>query len=140
MPELRLRPMTDSEFAVYRDRLVREYAQGHVQAGNWTAEEAEAKSAEPGRVGDRVGLVWLALRRKPDGSLTPAWIYDIEVDAVHRGAGYGRALLTAAEEELRHRGAPAVGLNVFGHNQVALRLYTSSGYRVTSQQMLKELG
>ena len=62
------------------------------------------------------------------------------MDAVHRGAGYGRALLTAAEEELRHRGAPAVGLNVFGHNQVAVRLYTSSGYRVTSQQMLKELG
>jgi GNAT superfamily N-acetyltransferase len=70
-------------------------------------------------VGDRVGLVWLALRRKPDGSLASAWIYDIEVDAAHRGAGYGRALLT---------------------DQVALRLYTSSGYRVTSQQMLKELG
>lgn len=60
--------------------------------------------------------------------------------AAHRGGGYGRALLAAAEEELRHRGAPAVGLNVVGHNEVALRLYASSGYRVTSPQMLKELG
>ena len=164
MPELQLRPMTDGEFVTYRDRLIREYAHEHVRAGNWTAEEAEAKSAaqvdellpeglatpdtllsiaesaEPGRVGERVGLLWLALRRSPDGSLASAWIYDIEVDAEHRGGGYGRALLAAAEEELRHRGAPAVGLNVFGHNEVALRLYASSGYRVTSQQMLKELG
>ncbi len=164
MPTLRLRPMTDDEFVTYRDRLVREYAQEHVQAGNWTAEEAEAKSAaqvdellpqglgtadmllriaeaaEGDQAGRRVGLVWLALRHLPDGTQGQAWIYDIEVDADQRGQGYGRALLVESEEELRRQGAPAVGLNVFGRNEVALGLYTSSGYQVTSQQMRKELG
>jgi ribosomal protein S18 acetylase RimI-like enzyme len=156
--------MTDDEFVTYRDRLVREYAQEHVLAGNWTAEEAEAKSAAqvdellpeglatPGTLlriaetaagdgaGRRVGLLWLALHQLPDGTPGQAWIYDIEVDADQRGQGYGRALLAEAEEELRRHGAPAVGLNVFGRNEVALGLYASSGYQVTSQQMRKELG
>ena len=87
--------------------------------------------------GEVVGWVWLCLA--PRGDRSYAWIYDIEVVADHRGKGFGAALLAAAEEELRERGAPAVALNVFGPNVVAQRLYASAGYELMSQQLRKQL-
>lgn len=159
MPELILRPMTDDEFVKYRARLIEDYANEHVKAGNWSAEEAPARSAADidellpegasttdmlvmmaeADDGESVGLVWLAVRRpmSPPGA---AWVFDIEVDAGHRGKGYGRTLLEAAETLLREHGVKSVGLNVFGHNAVARRLYESAGYQVMSQQMTKQLG
>ncbi len=44
-----------------------------------------------------------------------------------------------AEAEARLRGATELGLNVFGHNQVARQLYESMGYTATSIQMKKNL-
>ena len=46
MGDLRVRPMTPSEFGPFRDRLVREYAADHVRAGNWNEQEAEALAAK----------------------------------------------------------------------------------------------
>ena len=88
--------------------------------------------------GEVVGWVWLCLK-SPRGDRAFAWIYDIEVVAEYRSKGYGRALLAAAEEELRLRDIPAVALNVFGPNVVAQRLYATSGYELMSQQLRKEL-
>jgi len=48
--------------------------------------------------------------------------------------------MRAAEEELVHRGVTKLGLNVFGGNTTAIRLYESLGYEVISQQMSKPLG
>jgi ribosomal protein S18 acetylase RimI-like enzyme len=158
MPELHLRTMTPREFAIFRTRLVRDYAAEHVRAGNWSVEESEILAAEqtdhllplgldtPGILllvaetpeGDPVGHVWVALDRRP-GSGGGAWIYDIEVASDRRGQGYGRALLQAAENETARRGVSAIGLNVFGSNAVARRLYESSGYGVTTMQLRKEL-
>jgi ribosomal protein S18 acetylase RimI-like enzyme len=155
---LTLRAMTDDEFAAYRPRLVREYAESHVEAGNWTPEEAQARSeaeldellpaglAQPDTLlltatdeaGVAVGLVWIALVH-PRGAADTAFIYDIEVFADHRGRGLGRALLSAAEEEVARHGVANLGLNVFGSNEVARRLYESAGYVVTTQQMRKRL-
>ncbi|HTX25861.1 MAG TPA: GNAT family N-acetyltransferase [Streptosporangiaceae bacterium] len=157
MDELALRPMTAAEFQPYRARLVPEYAAEHVRAGHWTADQAETLAARqvddllpegpasPGMLmlmastadGEPVGLVWVALDRPRPGE---AWIYDIEVSAGQRGKGYGRALLQAAEREAAKHGSTAVGLNVFGTNAVARRLYESSGYQITAMNMRKELG
>jgi ribosomal protein S18 acetylase RimI-like enzyme len=87
--------------------------------------------------GESVGLVWVALDRPRAGE---AWIYDIQVNPEHRGKGYGHALLEAAEQEAARHGSQAIGLNVFGTNAVARRLYESSGYQVTAMNMRKELG
>lgn len=156
--EIRARPMTAAEFDTYRSRLVREYAAAHVRAGSWGAEDAEARAdAETDKLlphgvdtagmillaaettgGDPVGQVWAAVEH----ALEPgrgAWIYDIEVLPEQRGKGYGRALLRAAEQEAVKRGVSAIGLNVFGANTAALRLYESAGYATTSLQMRKEL-
>jgi ribosomal protein S18 acetylase RimI-like enzyme len=50
-------------------------------------------------------------------------------DAV-RGAGVGRALLRAAQDEARRRGARRITLRVLGHNAPARRLYESEGFVV----------
>ena len=153
MAELHLRPMTEPEFDEYLPHTISNYADSHLAAGSWSKEEAEQRAAadaanllpagfatenmlfymaEAGD-GEIVGWVWLCLRSPL------AWIFDIEVVADQRGKGYGRALLDAAEAELRSRGIPAVALQVFGPNVAAQRLYATSGYQLISQQMRKEL-
>ena len=157
MDQLQLRPITVAEFENYRARLVPGYAAEHVRAGDWTADEAEALAAgqvndllpegpdSPGMLllvvstsgGEPVGMVWVALDQPRPGE---AWIYDIEVNPEHQGKGYGGALLHAAEQQAAQHGSKAIGLNVFGTNTIARRLYDSSGYQITSMNMRKELG
>jgi ribosomal protein S18 acetylase RimI-like enzyme len=157
MDQLQLRPMAAAEFEAYRARLVPDYAAEHVRAGHWSAEAAETLAARqiddllpegpdtPGMFllmaatsgGEPVGLVWVALDRPLPGQ---AWIYDIVVNPEQRGRGYGRALLRAAEQEATRHGSKAIGLNVFGTNTVARRLYETSGYQITAMNMRKELG
>jgi len=157
MTEVTLRKMTEFEFESFRAKLVTEYAAANVSAGRWSAEEAEEKSAaqtkellpqgvDSPRVllmaaensgGEKVGHVWVGLDRQ--GSAGGAWIYDIEVIEDHRGKGYGRAILHAAEQETLKNGVSSIGLNVFGTNIVARSLYESAGYEITTQQMQKEI-
>ncbi|MEV5984030.1 GNAT family N-acetyltransferase [Streptomyces sp. NPDC052051] len=47
-----------------------------------------------------------------------------------RGAGVGRALLRAAQDEARRLGARRLTLRVLGHNTPARRLYESEGFVV----------
>ena len=155
---LRLRLMTATEFESFRMRLVHDYAADHVRAGTWSIEEAETRAGEQtsellpdgpdtdgmllltaeDEEGQPVGVLWLSLTH-PQGATDTAWIYDIEVVAKRRGEGYGRALLCAAEHEVRRRGIGTLGLNVFGDNDAARTLYQSAGYEVVTQQMRKRL-
>jgi ribosomal protein S18 acetylase RimI-like enzyme len=88
--------------------------------------------------GERIGWLWLTL---PGTKLHPdtAWVHNVTVDETHRGKGYGRGLMLAAEQELVRRGVTTLGLNVFGSNATAIRLYERLGYEVVSQQMSKAL-
>ncbi|MET7382568.1 GNAT family N-acetyltransferase [Streptomyces sp. NPDC005526] len=47
-----------------------------------------------------------------------------------RGAGVGRALLRAAQQEARRQGARRITLRVLGHNTPARALYASEGFVV----------
>ncbi|NNN33736.1 GNAT family N-acetyltransferase [Streptomyces sp. S3(2020)] len=47
-----------------------------------------------------------------------------------RGAGVGRALLRAVQEEARKLGARRITLRVLGHNAPARKLYESEGFTV----------
>lgn len=157
MSEVRLRPMSEEEFADFRGRLSREYAAEHVRAGHWDPATAEERAAADmdgllprGPSTPRtlvlvaeteghgaVGRVWIGLERSDEPG---AWIYYIEIDPPHRGRGYGRALLAAAEREVHRNGVELLGLNVFGDNPVARRLYESAGYEPITLQMRKRLG
>lgn len=157
MTDVTLRKMTGLEFDLFRTKLITEYAAANVLAGRWSAEEAAEKSAaqteellpqgvHSPRVllmiavdsnGEKIGHVWVGLDRQ--GTAGGAWIYDIEVAENHRGKGYGRAILHAAEEETLKNGVNSIGLNVFGTHTVARKLYESAGYEITTQQMQKSL-
>jgi ribosomal protein S18 acetylase RimI-like enzyme len=156
--DLLVREMTRVEFDEWRDSVVQAFADEQVTAGNWSAENAIDLATKgntallpdgfttPGMLflsacrpdGTRVGVLWLGLTH-PRGTSDCGFIYDIEIDEPHRGSGYGRALLTAAEDAVRSRGVGALELNVFGDNARAIQLYETSGYRVVTQQMRKSL-
>jgi ribosomal protein S18 acetylase RimI-like enzyme len=151
-------PLTEEEFAARRETLAAGYADSLHRSRGLTPEQARERAAQQvaqllpeglhteGTLlfnaivdGRQVGWIWIAL---PDG--TPerpdaAWIYDIEIEPEHRGKGYGRALMEAAERELVARGVDKLALNVFGFNTPAIRLYESLGFEVTAQQMAKPL-
>jgi ribosomal protein S18 acetylase RimI-like enzyme len=156
MDEVQIRSMTVEEFGAFRERSISEYAAEHVRAGDWSPNRAEGLAARqtdellPDGLGTAgmlflvaetrtdgvVGMVWVALERE---GRVGAWIYAIEVVPEQRGRGYGRALLRAAEGEVERNGGTSVGLNLFGGNVVARRLYESSGYDITWLDMRKGL-
>ena len=157
MPDgLLLRPMTQEEYVAWREQSVRDYAAEIAVARDLDADAASAQSAGefaqllPDGLAstdmhlwtavvddEAVGMGWIELRQRASG--VSAWIYDISVHVEHRGRGLGRELLDALHDAARRLGATSMTLNVFGDNATAIRLYESSGYTVTAQQMRKDL-
>jgi ribosomal protein S18 acetylase RimI-like enzyme len=157
MPSVKLVEMTTEEFTRRREPMVRQYAQVTAAAGGMTVVEAEALAErETARSlpdgprsagellrtawvdGEEVGWIWVS---RP-GRLGPglAWIDDILVDEKYRSHGHGQAIIEAIEAELVEAGVPRLGLNVFGDNDVARRLYERLGFEVIQQQRSRPLG
>jgi ribosomal protein S18 acetylase RimI-like enzyme len=145
------RPMTESEFARFRDRGTAAYERELVDAGALDPAGAAAKAARDwadslpdgqltpamllltlvARVdgtASRVGALWLALDQPHPGVV---FVYRVEIDAAYRRRGLGRAAMLLAEREAVRAGRGAVALNVFGHNAAARGLYDSLGYLPT---------
>jgi ribosomal protein S18 acetylase RimI-like enzyme len=148
--------MTQDEYDAWRGQSVADYAVEIARSRDLDPESAAAQSAGEfaqllpdglasagmhlwtAVVDDEpVGMGWIELRQRASG--VSAWIYDISVGADHRGRGLGRGLLDALHAAARDLGATSMALNVFGDNPTAIRLYETSGYTVTAQQMKKEL-
>lgn len=55
------------------------------------------------------------------------WINYLAVDPDRRGAGWGRAIMVAAEDRLAERGCPKVNLQIRTSNIAAVRFYESIG-------------
>lgn len=156
-PPLRLEPMTAEEYAANRGPAIETFAHGIAESRRISLDEARARAESQVEgvvpqgvetadllfrtawVDDRpVGSIWIGMPDPPDRPDT-AWVYFVAVDPEHRGKGYGRAIMLAAETELSGLGVPRLKLNVFGNNTVAIGLYRSLGYEVDSQQMAKAL-
>ena len=155
LPEgMSARPMTPAEFTPWLAAGVESYAAAMVQAGEHDEADALANSTAtharllpdgaqtPGSSllilessGRRVGMVWVA-HHKPG---TRSFVYDVEVEPAERGRGHGRQAMLAAQRAALANGDQTIGLNVFGHDEVARGLYTSLGYRVTDQSLTLEL-
>ena len=56
------------------------------------------------------------------------WVYYLGVDPALRRSGTGRALMAAAEQWLRDRGAPKMQLMIREGNEVALAFYAALGF------------
>ena len=151
-----LEPMTEMEFQIYRERLVREYAADKVRAGTWRAEDALSRSereindllpkglATPDHylfsmrddaAAKNVGILWFALVHW--GGKDLAFVYDIEVDSDQQSRGYGSQALSALEEKVRALGLDRIELHVFGYNHRARQLYEKLGYEITNINMAK---
>lgn len=82
-----------------------------------------------------VGYLWVGTDSSEDQRSW--WVWDIVVDAEHRGKGMGRATMKLAEEYARSQGAHTLGLSVFGFNHAARGLYESMGYETVTTKMKK---
>jgi ribosomal protein S18 acetylase RimI-like enzyme len=148
-----LRPMTGPEFDEWRQAGLAMYAQEFVDSGILTPEEARTRAetdydalltdglatenhliwSADNEAGETVGSIWVALM--PDRKPPHSFVYSLDVDAGHRRKGYGQAIMEAAMQECRERGIGTMGLNVFGHNETARRLYDRLGFTVASTSM-----
>jgi ribosomal protein S18 acetylase RimI-like enzyme len=138
------RLMTDAEYGDWRAETQRGYAADIVEYGSMLPEEAAASSAAqtdqllPNGLStanhtflclcageEVVATNWIAHHRAPGVS----WVYAVEVHEGHRGKGYGRAAMIIGERATLDAADTHLALNVFGQNQVAIKLYNSMGYR-----------
>ena len=87
--------------------------------------------------GERVGYTWWAERELDAGPT--AWVYDVVIDEVHRGRGYGRGLMEAVEAQVREAGLTRIELHVWVDNDPATSLYRSLGFVPMGMEMFKEL-
>jgi len=147
-----LRPLREDEYDAWDAAHRAEYGRGLVEHVGLPREHAEAKVERdlahvlPEGLAtantwiwavedDRrvVGTVFVGIR---DGG---AWLYDITIAESERGKGYGRAAMTALENEVRTLGHDMIGLNVWGGNDVARGLYRSLDWAEESVYMRKKL-
>lgn len=139
-----VRPLRHEEFAAWKSEFVGDYAQQIASSGMLPPAEAREKSETehaqllPDGVdtaghtfscvesdGSVVARLWLGHASAP----STTWVYRVEVEASQRGKGFGRTAMLAAEGITLGAGDTQLGLNVFGHNHIALSLYRSVGYR-----------
>lgn len=150
-----LRPITEMEFAAWREATIPDYAAQKVASGAWREDEAIERSRREmeellpdGRAteghhlhtvlaagGEPVGTLWFAERERGRGRI--AYVYDIVIDAAHRRQGHGRRAFEALEDEVARLGLDGIALHVFGHNTGAHALYVALGYVPTNIHMYK---
>lgn len=148
--------MSEERFNHYYETKIKEYAQEHVRAGNWSKENA-LKNAQQQfeqllpdgsqtenqylltvmKANESIGILWLYVKSTKHD--TEGFIYDIELDDDQRGKGYGTLVMTKLEEFAKTKGVSRVGLHVFAHNKDALALYEKMGYEVASYNLTKRI-
>ncbi|MGM0844842.1 MAG: GNAT family N-acetyltransferase [Bacillota bacterium] len=148
-----LTPMNSEEFEPFLKRSVENYAEQKTEAGNWTKEEAlenskrdfqhllpERENTPDNRLftiradGTQAGSIWLAKIGEETG-----YIYDIYIDPVHQGKGYGKQAMLEIEKVAKDLGFNKIELHVFAHNHTARSLYKTLEYEVTNVIMAKKL-
>jgi ribosomal protein S18 acetylase RimI-like enzyme len=151
-------PMTESEYQLYIEQSIQEYAWEHVRAGRWNEEEALQQAKQElqkilpqgfhspshylymivdEQLEKRVGVLWFALRAQ--AGQQRAFVYDVVVFEEFRRRGYATRAFQLLEERARELGATSIGLHVFGHNVAARQMYEKLGYVATNIQMVKKL-
>lgn len=150
--------MTEREYQDWLKPSMFSYAQAHVEAGNWSANEALQRAQKEfdellpnglqtenhylysivdATSGDQVGILWFAVREH--GAKREAFVYDIEVFERFRRHGYAAGAFSALEERASELGLTAISLHVFGSNAPARALYEKLGFVTTNVLMSKSL-
>jgi ribosomal protein S18 acetylase RimI-like enzyme len=152
-----LRPMTESEFAAWRDAIIPEYAAEKVKSGEWPENDALDRSRAsldellprgidtPGNHlfaivdadGESVGMLWFAVRERSGSRI--AYVYNIAIDPRSRRQGHAERAFDALAREARCLGLAGIALHVFGHNRGARSFYEKLGFEATDISMFKPL-
>ena len=155
-PRVALRSMSTEQFEQWQGRSIRSYAEDLAKATGWPLEAALDKARKQfaellpagmgtdktwvrlivDEAGVEVGDLWVGPNSERAGI---AFVYDIEIIQERRGLGFGRAAMIAVESLVKEAGEIEIGLNVFGFNEAARRLYDSLGYRVVATVMTKTI-
>jgi ribosomal protein S18 acetylase RimI-like enzyme len=152
---IQVRPVTEAEFQRWKNASLENYA-GEKEKEGLTHEDAraEAESSFQRHLGQGkdtpnhhiysvtldgavIGTLWWGTQKQ--GTKLVAWIYDIVLDPSQRGRGLGRQVMEWAQADVKAKGFEKLGLHVFGHNQVAQKLYRSLGFETTNLIMYKKL-
>ncbi|MFJ4776155.1 GNAT family N-acetyltransferase [Streptomyces sp. NPDC088762] len=147
-PGLTVRRLTEEEYPGWYAAEEAAYIADIVRAGALTPEQAKAKSDQdfarylpqgyrtPGHAfyameaeGQVVGTGWVNHGFLPGVTFG----FSLDVHEEHRGKGYGRAAMAVGEWATRQGGDEAMMFNVFGGNEVAMRLYDSTGFAVLDE-------
>ncbi len=92
------------------------------------------------RDGERAGFLLLLDDLPDEVTLLPqAFVAYMAVEPDRRREGIAAALLAAAEDEARRRGAPYMALMVTDENEAARRLYERRGYLTERRLLCKPL-
>lgn len=153
-----LRKMSEEAFAKYAQYSSPNYAQGKVASGEWeeetALEKARALFAEMLPQGMdtpdnyfyeivdewdevTVGMLWFSVRER--AGKTSAYVWDVVIEPEHQRKGHASRAFRELEEKVLAMGLDGIGLNVFGDNVSAQRLYARLGYEPVNIFMYKHL-
>ncbi len=150
-------PMDESEYRSYLAKAIADYAQDHVNAGNWLPEDALRESEQEfhtllpdgpatknqylfsirDEAETPVGMLWFAAQERH--RMPCAFVYDFKIDERFRRRGYGEQAFQVLEDKVRALGLDTISLHVFGNNRPARALYEKLGYITTNVMMTKQL-
>jgi ribosomal protein S18 acetylase RimI-like enzyme len=143
-----LKPMSEETFAWYKTRSSPNYARDKVASGEWEEEDALDKARQmfddllpegletPDNylfeIVDEwddvtVGMLWFKIEER--GGDRIAYVCDIFVKPEHQRKGHASRAFRALENKVTDYGVSGIGLNVFGNNVQAYRLYERLGYQ-----------
>lgn len=148
-------PLAEAAFEAWLSRSIAGYVANITAIGTVPTEAAQQRAAADTRrllpdgprtadhsiwtlvaAGEPVATVWLMHGR----GVARSFVYGVEVDARHRGRGFGKAAMRLGEQLAYDAGDRAVQLNVFGVNTTAIALYERLGYAVTERYHARDLG
>ena len=114
---------------------------GYASFLRWQMQEDDVAIFVAEQDGQVVGYVYAGLEPQSWKELREAagFIHDVIVDAAGRRTGVASALVEAAAQWLKERGAPRVLLWTASPNEAAQRLFERLGFRRTMIEMTREL-
>jgi GNAT superfamily N-acetyltransferase len=153
-----LRAFSPAEFDAWLPRAIQDYALDKTASGQWTADEALQRSQQEhdqllpmglstpdnhlcaivNDDGAPVGMLWFAKQLRHGRAI--AYVYDIEIDPLHRRQGHAAGALRCLEQACPALGFGGIALHVFGHNLGARQLYAQLGFEPTNISLFKPVG
>lgn len=153
---LKLVSMTEAVFNDFKGNSQREYAKSLIQVEDVPLEEGLKNASEQfdrlvpnglkttdqfffealdEKSGKSIGYLWLGAQNRFGRKVVS--INEIMIREDYRGKGLGKSLMECVEQEATKLGSNRIRLHVFHHNEIAKKLYTSMGFKVSSIDMFK---